>query len=180
MAETTEELNEGQAMVAVQQHVQAFRFMGQMDEVMRHYGRMKSEIPELQKELDRINAEMESARVELANLKTHHDQSLKEMEAEFKAKKDIHTKNYEDDALHLTEAIKAIHDRMGVAQRNVTLVEAKAREKIAAAEARVIAAQDSAAATLTTINESIAEKQSEYDALVEKLRALKMSISQVA
>jgi len=179
MAETTEELNEGQAVVALQQYMLAHKFLGQMDGVMKHYERMKSELPEQQKTLDSVNAQIESAKAELDNLKTHHEESEKEMEADFKAKKDALTKEHAEEAVRLSSAIDDLRDRKAAKDAEVKKAEADADARIEAAAARIKEAEEKADAQAAYFAGKSAVVESEYNALVEKLTALKMSIGGV-
>jgi len=178
MAEA-EELNEGQAIVALQQYMLAHKFLGQMDGVMKHYDAMKSAIPDMEKTHADLQAQLDAAKVELDNLKTHHDESVKEMEADFKARKDALTQEQAAEAVRLSSAIDDLRDRKAAKDAEVKKAVADGEAQIEAAAARVKDATDQANAEMAKIGEGVAEKQAEYNALVEKLTALKMSIGQV-
>jgi len=174
-----EELNEGQAQAAMQQLMYAWQFMGKMSGVMNHYERMTKEIPDLEKRKADLDHEVSQAQESLANMQTHHSQCLKEMDAEYAARKDALTQEHAQEASKLSSAIDDLKDRKTMASSAAARAEQEADERVSAASARVKEAEEKAKAELAYIDGTIAAKRSEYEELVAKLNSLKASIGQV-
>jgi chromosome segregation ATPase len=174
-----EELNEGQALAAVQQLMYAFQGIGKLHGVLTHYDRIKDELPELDAQKAAVEKEIEESKRSMENLRAHHNDSIKEMAEEFKARKSECTQEHAKHAAELSKAIEELKQRKLAAEDAAAGAEAAAKRRINDALAEAVAVRARADEDVVVIEAKVAEKTAEYNALVEKLNAFKASIGQV-
>lgn len=173
MADEFEEVNEGQALAAMQQLMNQYRAIGKIYGVLARYDQAKLALPDLESRKADLESQLSTLDRNLADLRTHHEASIKDMEAEFQKRKSELTQTQATNAVELDNAIRGLEARKAAKLAAADQAEREAQNRISEADASVKAAQTSADAEIERIKVALSEQRAQHDRLVAGFEAFK-------
>lgn len=179
MAEQTEEITHAQAEAVADRLLNEYRFVGQLHGVLKRYNEAKAELPEAEKRLAALRADIKTAESQVANIKDFYERTLREAEADIRRQKESFAKDHATKAERLNSIIKGLEDQRAQKDAELKDVTFKADNKIKALQTEIRDAQARAKVRIEAIEKQIAEREAEYVRAKERIESLRSELGSV-